>query len=176
MILHWAGTDFCCAFHKVLITPEIILDIKPIFVYNKNKLDTKGMKAMLNIIFLMGRLTADPEIKTAEDSRFCKFNLAVQRPKRKNDKVAEADFFNCIAWNRNADVICDWFKKGDLITVVGTFRNHKYEKDGINRVATQVVIREIHFTGNRKEDSIAYDFSYDPEEFEEIFADEDVPF
>ena len=131
---------------------------------------------MLNIVFLMGRLTADPEIKTAEDSRFCKFDLAVQRPKRKNDKVAETDFFNCIAWNRNADVICDWFKKGDLITVVGTFRNHEYEKDGVNRVATQVVVREIHFTGNRKEDSIAYDFSYNPEEFEEIFADEDVPF
>ena len=47
---------------------------------------------MLNIVFLMGRLTADPEIKTAEDSRFCKFDLAVQRPKCKNDKVAETDF------------------------------------------------------------------------------------
>lgn len=131
---------------------------------------------MLNIVFLMGRLTADPEIKTAEDSRFCKFDLAVQRPKCKNDKVAETDFFNCIAWNRNADVIFDWFKKGDLITVVGTFRNHKYEKDGINRIAAQVVIREIYFTGNCKENFIAYDFSYNPEEFEEIFADEDVPF
>ena len=92
MILHWAEADFCCAFHKVLIAPEIIFNIKLICVYNKNELDTKGMKAVLNIIFLMRRLTADPEIKTAEDSRFCKFDLAVQRSKCKNDKVAETDF------------------------------------------------------------------------------------
>lgn len=65
-----------------------------------------------------------------------------------------------------------------MITVVGTLRNHKYEKDGENRIATQIVVREIHFTGGKKasDEQQKYDFSYNPEEFEEIFSDEEVPF
>lgn len=135
---------------------------------------------MLNKVMLTGRFTADPELKTKDESRFSKFCLAVQRPKRKEEKTAETDFFNCIAWNRNADVICDWFTKGDMITIVGNLRNHKYEKDGENRIATQIVASEIHFPGNKKTsdetERSEYNFSYDPDEFEKIFADEDVPF
>lgn len=133
---------------------------------------------MLNTVLLTGRITANPELRNTGDSRYCKFSLAVQRPKRKGDETPETDFFNCIAWNGNADVICKWFSKGDMITVVGALRNHKYEKDGENRIATQVVVREIHFTGGKKasDEQQKYDFSYNPEEFEEIFSDEEVPF
>ena len=133
---------------------------------------------MLNTVLLTGRFTANPELRNTGDSRYCKFSLAVQRPKRKGDEIPETDFFNCIAWNRNADVIVDWFSKGDMITVVGTLRNHRYEKDGENRIATQIVVREIHFTGGKKasDEQQKYDFSYNPEEFEEIFSDEEVPF
>lgn len=135
---------------------------------------------MLNKVMLTGRFTSDPELKTNDESRFSKFCLAVQRPKRKGEKTAETDFFNCIACNRNADVICDWFTKGDMITIVGNLRNHKYEKGGENRIATQIVASEIHFTGNKKTsdetERSEYNFYYDPDEFEEIFADEDVPF
>lgn len=134
---------------------------------------------MLNNVMLMGRLTADPELKTTAESRYCKFCLAVQRPKRKGEESAETDFFNCIAWNRNAEVICDWYGKGDMMMLVGTLRNHRYEKNGEKRIATEIAVREIHFTSNTKrnsDDSSTYDFSYSPDEFEEIFADEDVPF
>jgi len=57
-------------------------------------------------------------------------------------------------------------------------RNHRYEKNGEKRIATEVIVREIHFTGNKRNSQSAdeLDFSYDPAEFEEIFADEDVPF
>ena len=56
-----------------------------------------------------GRLTADPEIQTKGESRLCKFTIACDRPKRKDEENPETDFFQCIAWNRNADVIVDWF-------------------------------------------------------------------
>ena len=64
--------------------------------------------------------------------------------------------------------------------LVGTLRNHRYEKNGENRIATEILIREIHFTDRKKasDENTELDFSYSPDEdeFEEIFADEDVPF
>lgn len=133
---------------------------------------------MLNLVSLMGRLTAMPELKSTDNSHFCKFSLAVQRPKHKSEETSETDFFNCIAWNRNADVICDWFKKGDMMTIVGNLRNHKYEKNGENHTATEIIVREIHFSNRKKntDEQPKYDFSYNSDEFEEIFSDEEVPF
>ena len=132
---------------------------------------------MLNHVMLMGRLTADPEIKTTENSKCCRFCLAVQRPKKKGE-TAETDFFYCKAWNGVADVVAQWYRKGDMMMLVGSMRNRRYEKNGENRIATEVIVREIHFTGNKRSSQSAdeLDFSYDPDEFEEIFADEDVPF
>ena len=64
---------------------------------------------MLNKFLVSGRLTADPEIKTVGENRLCKFTIACDRPKRKGEENPETDFFPCTAWNRNADVIVDWF-------------------------------------------------------------------
>ena len=85
---------------------------------------------MLNKFLVAGRMTADPEIQTKGESRLCKFTIACDRPKRKGDETAETDFFPCTAWNRNADVIVDWFGKGDMVTLVGSVHNNRYEKDG----------------------------------------------
>lgn len=133
---------------------------------------------MLNNVMLMGRITANPEVKTTGDKEYCRFCLAVQRTKKKGEDAAETDFFNCIAWNRNAGVIADWYKKGDMMMIAGNLRNHKYEKNGENRISTEVIVREIHFTGNKRTEKAdeTLDFSYNPEDFEKIFADEDVPF
>lgn len=132
---------------------------------------------MLNHVMLMGRLTADPEIKTTGNAKYCRFCLAVQRPKKKGE-TAETDFFHCKAWNGVADVVTQWYRKGDMMMLVGSMRNHRYEKNGEKRIATEVIAREIHFTGNKRnsQSTNELDFSYDPAEFEEIFADEDVPF
>ena len=91
---------------------------------------------MLNKFMVAGRLTADPEIKTVGDNRLCKFTIACERPKRKGEEKAQTDFFDCTAWNRNADVVVDWFGKG--------------EKDGQKRSAIEVKVEEIHFSGGKK--------------------------
>ena len=159
-----------------------MLDNNIVLLYNKiipkPQINMKGLDKMLNNVMLMGRLTANPEMKTTAESHYCKFCLAVQRSKRKGEETAETDFFNCIAWNKNADVVCDWYGKGDMMMLVGTLRNHRYEKNGENRIATEIVVREIHFTGRKKasDENTELDFSYSPDEFEEIFTDEDVPF
>jgi single-strand DNA-binding protein len=109
-----------------------------------------------------GRLTADPEIQTVGESRLCKFTIACDRPKRKGEEKPETDFFNCSAWNRNADVIIDWFGKGDMVTLVGAVHINRFEKDGQKRTATEIKVEEIHFNGGKKrENNTPTDNSYD---------------
>lgn len=105
---------------------------------------------MLNKFMVAGRLTADPEIKTVGENRLCKFTIACDRPKRKGEENPETDFFPCTAWNRNADVIVDWFGKGDMVTLVGSVHNNRYEKDGVKRSSIGVKVEEIHFSGGKK--------------------------
>lgn len=105
---------------------------------------------MLNKFMVSGRLTADPEIKTVSENRLCKFTIACDRPKRKGEEKPETDFFNCTAWNRNADVIADWFGKGDMITLVGSLCNNDYDTDGITHYRDEVKVEEIHFAGGKK--------------------------
>lgn len=71
---------------------------------------------MLNKFLVAGRMTADPEIQTKGENRLCKFTIACERQKRKGEEKPETDFFTCIAWNRNADVVADWFGKGAILS------------------------------------------------------------
>ncbi len=105
---------------------------------------------MLNKFLVAGRMTADPEIKTIGENRLCKFTIACDRPKRKGEETAETDFFPCTAWNRNADVIVDWFGKGDMVTLVGTVHNNRYEKDGQKRSAIEVKVEEMAVRRSRR--------------------------
>ena len=104
---------------------------------------------MLNKFLVAGRMTADPEIKTIGENRLCKFTIACDRPKRKGEETAETDFFPCTAWNRNADVIVD------MVTLVGSVHNNRYEKDGQKRSSTEVKVEEIHFSGGKKRENTA---------------------
>lgn len=110
---------------------------------------------MLNKFLVAGRMTADPEIKTIGENRLCKFTIACDRPKRKGEETAETDFFPCTAWNRNADVIVDWFGKGDMVTLVGAVHIYRYEKDGQKRSSTEVKVEEIHFSVGKKRENTA---------------------
>jgi single-strand binding protein len=119
-------------------------------------------------------MTADPEIKTIGENRLCEFTIACERPKRKGEETAETDFFPCTAWNRNADVIVDWFGKGDMVTLVGSVHNKRYEKDGQKRSAIEVKVEEIHFNGGKKRENTAptdtgYDNPYAKTEDDPLF-------
>lgn len=115
---------------------------------------------MLNKFLVAGRLTADPEMQNIGENRLCKFTIACDRPKRKGDDKPENDFFNCVAWYRNGDTVASWFKKGDMITLVGEVHINRYEKDGEKRSATEVKVEEIHFSGNRKVQPVRTDMTY----------------
>lgn len=115
---------------------------------------------MLNKFLVAGRLTADPEIQNIGKNRLCKFTIACDRPKRKGEDKPETDFFNYVAWERNGDTIVNYFRKGDMITLVGEVHINRYEKDGQKRTATEVKVEEIHFSGNRKAQPVRTDIPY----------------
>ena len=115
---------------------------------------------MLNKFLVAGHLTADPEMQNIGDNRLCKFTIACDHPKRKEQDDHETDFFNCVAWNRNGDTIISYFKKGDMITIVGEVHINRYEKNGQKRSVTEVKVEEIHFSGNRKAQPVRTDIPY----------------
>lgn len=125
---------------------------------------------MLNLTILTGRLTATPTLIQTENSRYCCFSIAVDCPTQKS-KTIETDIIDCIAWEATGEIIAKWFKKGDIITVVGNLRN--------NKTSTSVIVREVHFGNSKKKYDNSDDMIFpeiDPAVFEKVFSGEDVPF
>lgn len=103
----------------------------------------------MNRTVLIGRLTNDPELRANTDNKVAKFTLAVNRLKE------GTDFINCVAWNKQAELISKYFKKGSQMALEGRIQTGSYEKDGIKRYTTDVVVESLTFLGNseKKEES-----------------------
>lgn len=108
----------------------------------------------LNQVFLQGRLTRDVEVRTTESGvAIGNFSLAVERDHKPASGERETDFINCTAFRNTANFISTYFKKGSLICVQGALQTRKYtDKDGNNRVATEVIVDRCYFTGERRQD------------------------
>lgn len=145
---------------------------------------------MINRVVLMGRLVADPELKTTNTGiSVTSFRIAVDRSYVKAGEERKADFLDVVAWRQTAEFVCRNFSKGALIAVDGQLQSRNYEtKDGQKRTAVEVVADNVSFTGERRSDSPARD--YDPnegnqdiaysqgsaDEFTEMPLDDDLPF
>lgn len=136
----------------------------------------------LNKVILIGRITADPELKkTQTDVSVASFSIAVQRDYKNADGEYDTDFINCVAWRNTADFICRFFKKGAPICVVGAIQTRKYEdKDGNKRTAVEVIITEAKFVEGKKDDNTQtapapMGVAGNDVEFEE-FDDDELPF
>lgn len=104
----------------------------------------------MNTVILMGRLTADPELKrTANDTAVTSFSIAVDRPMAKEKT---ADFINISAWRKTAEFITKYFRKGSMIAIQGSLQTRRYEdKDGNKRTAYEVVANSVEFCGGKNE-------------------------
>ena len=100
----------------------------------------------MNKACIIGRLTSKPELRyTNSNIEVTKFSVAVNRPK-KEDGTQEADFINCIAWRKTAEVICKYFDKGSQIGIEGKIQTGSYEdKDGNRRYTTDILVENITF-------------------------------
>lgn len=110
---------------------------------------------MLNSAILMGRLTADPELRTTNSNiSVCPFTVAVDRAYQKQGEEKQTDFINCVAWRHNAEFVTKYFTKGQMIAVEGSIQTRSYEdKDGNKRTAVEVVVDRASFCGGKNENA-----------------------
>ena len=137
---------------------------------------------MLNKIVLMGRLTAQPELKTTPSGvAVTSFTLAVDRAGK--EKVT--DFLNVVAWRSTAEFVCKYFEKGSPIVVEGSLQSRSYTtKDGQKRTAFEVVADNVSFVlsdargkGKAEVRDSEVDVNATVEEFAELMGNgEDLPF
>ena len=98
----------------------------------------------MNKVVLVGRLTKDPELRYAAGSGIptSRFTVAVNRQGKKD----EADFINCVAFNKPAELIAQYFVKGRQIAISGSIRTGSYLKDdGAKVYTTDVVVETFDF-------------------------------
>lgn len=107
---------------------------------------------MLNTAILMGRLTADPELKTTQNGvSVTSFCVAVDRRYQK-DGEKQTDFINVVAWRQTADFVSRYFHKGSMIAVQGSIQTRNYEdKNGNKRTAVEIVADNVSFCGSKAE-------------------------
>ncbi len=106
----------------------------------------------MNVVCLMGRLTADPEVRqTPNGISVCSFSVAVNRPYSGQNGERQADFINCVAWRQTAEFIGRYFRKGNMIGLNGQIQTRTYQdKDtGKNRTAFEVVINNAYFAESK---------------------------
>lgn len=155
----------------------------------------------MNKVILIGRLTADPELRqTQNGTSFCRFTVAVSRKfANKDTGEREADFISCQAWRQTAEFINRYFKKGQMIAVEGTLRTGNYQDKNhsdVTHYTTDVLVENVEFCGSKSDNSKSItsdaatrqtasqqpqnnndNMSYgDLSDFEEILSDGDIPF
>ena len=107
---------------------------------------------MINRVILVGRLTKHPEIrKTPNGASICKFTLAVSR-KVKSQGQPDADFISCVAWNKTADLMYQYLKKGSLIGIDGRLQTGKFTNNNGETIYTcDVMVESLQFLDKKEE-------------------------
>lgn len=106
---------------------------------------------MINRIVLVGRLVADPELRTTQTGvQVCRFRLAVERNYKADDGNRKTDFFAVIAWNKLAELCQQYLQKGSMAGVDGTLQMNQWEKDGEKRTSYEVNADNVQFIGGSK--------------------------
>lgn len=108
----------------------------------------------MNKVYLIGRLTKDPEFTTTTNNiSVAKFTLAIHRKFASANGEKEVDFINCVGWRTTADTINKYCKKGEKLAVVGTLQVRSYDKtDGTKVYVTEVIVEEFEFLSTKKAD------------------------
>lgn len=109
---------------------------------------------MLNVVAIMGRLVADPELRTTPAGHsVCSFRIACDRSYVQQGQERQADFIDIVAWRQQADFVSKYFQKGSMIAIDGSLQTRNYQdKNGNSRTAVEVVANNISFAGAKRQD------------------------
>ena len=153
----------------------------------------------MNKVVLIGRLTADPELRQTQSGiSTCRFTVAVNRKFKNQNGEYDADFISCTAWRQTAEFVSKYFSKGKMIAVEGSLRTGSYtdkNHSDVTHYTTDVFVDGVEFCGDKGTSNAATTAAQQPSnaqaviqqaqqqgvptdlsEFEEILSDGDVPF
>ncbi len=112
---------------------------------------------MLNRVVIMGRLTADPELRqTANGIATCSFTVACERSFAPKGQERQSDFISVVAWRQTAEFVSRYFSKGRMIAIEGALQTRTYDDKRhpeVRHYVTEVVADQVHFTGERANDN-----------------------
>lgn len=105
----------------------------------------------MNNVSIVGRLAADPELRTTPSGvNVTSFRVAVRRDKD------NTDWLDVVAWRKTAELVCSYFTKGSTIGITGSIQSRSYEdKNGNKRTAVEIVADNVHFVGGKSEGTAA---------------------
>lgn len=117
----------------------------------------------MNKVILMGRLTADPELRQTQSGiSSCRFTVAINRKfADKQTGERQADFISCTAWRQTAEFVNRYFKKGSMICVEGQLRTGSYQDKNhpdVTHYTTDVMVDNVEFTGSKAESGTNSDY------------------
>lgn len=152
---------------------------------------------MLNRAIIMGRVTANPELRQTQGGvSVLSFTVAVDSRFTNQNGERQTNFIHCVAWRHTAEFVSKYFVKGQMIAVDGSLQSRNYvDKNGNNRSVLELVVENVSFCGSKAENGAvrarsgvqdqgfsAGDDSFSVgdvegiEGFEELSADDDMPF
>ena len=112
----------------------------------------------MNKVILMGRLARDPEVRYSQGSdslAIARYTLAVNRRMKKNGEQ-EADFINCVAFGKSGEFAEKYFKKGQMVSIIGRLQVRSWEdNEGKKRRTTEVIVEEQYFAEGKKSGNTA---------------------
>jgi single-strand DNA-binding protein len=107
----------------------------------------------INRVFVAGNLTRDPELRFGQsgaDSAILKFSVAANESyfdKRSNERKERCEFVNCVVFGKRAEALQKILTKGSFVVIQGSMRTSSYEKDGIKRYSTDVIVSDVTLGG-----------------------------
>lgn len=109
---------------------------------------------MYNRVILMGRLTADPELRQTQSGiSMCRFSIAVDRSFARQGEERQTDFFNITCWRQQAEFVSRYFSKGRMIHVEGKLQNDNYtDQNGVKHYSMNIIADNVSFCGDKRAD------------------------
>lgn len=130
----------------------------------------------MNKVFLIGRLTRDPELRyTGSNVPVATFSLAVNRTYTNQSGEREADFINIVVWRKQAENVKNYLQQGSQVAIDGRIQTRTYDdKDGNKRYVTEVIADNVEFLGSKSSNATSgsgnndqgptpYDFDKEPD-------------
>ena len=107
----------------------------------------------MNSINIVGRLTADPELRrTGDNTAVCSISVAVKRPKVKDT----TDFIECVVWRQSAEYLSQYGHRGDVVAISGSLQSRSWkDKEGNNRKAWEVVAESVELLSSKKSSEVS---------------------